>query len=157
MTDQRRCSECRALLRAGAEVCSVCGLDQPADGDWAEQPTRREKQTAGLTATVRIGTRDDFADAPPLVLPDGGPIVIGRETPGEIGDALDYPDERFGDVSRKHLMLRVDGYQVVVTDKSALGSYVDEVKLRPDYPERFPIPLDIRLAGRCWMRIERAD
>lgn len=157
MTDQRRCFKCMAVLRAGAEVCPVCGRDQPAADDWADPSVRREKQTAGLKATIRIGMRDDFAKAAPLVLPDGGSIEIGRGSPGEIGDALDFPDERFGDVSRVHLSLRVDGYQVVVTDKSALGSYVDEVKLRPGVPERFPIPLDIRLAGRCWMRIDRAD
>ncbi|MEU4560075.1 FHA domain-containing protein [Actinoplanes sp. NPDC023936] len=95
--------------------------------------------------------------ASPLLVADERLIVIGRGTPGEIGDALDHEDDRFGDVSRKHLVLRVDGYQAEVTDHSALGTYVDGVKLPRNVSKWFPIPLDIRLARECWMRIERAD
>ncbi|MEU8241762.1 FHA domain-containing protein [Actinoplanes missouriensis] len=159
MAGQRKCfnQRCQAALGDGVEVCPLCGRVQPGAESAPQPAVRRDKTTAGSKAIIRIGTRDTFERASRLVIADESTIMVGRATPGDIGAALDHEDERFGDVSREHLTLHVDGYQVEVTDHSTRGTYMGDVKLPRGVTKSFPIPLTLRLASRCWMRIERAD
>ncbi|RLQ01396.1 FHA domain-containing protein [Micromonospora sp. BL1] len=178
MADLVECGFCKRRSAAELDPCPFCGTgrSQPrpaGDGRVAAEPVRprparptmlhREPGAAGPqpvaepaggpvqtgAGVLRIG-----AAGPPITIPPGGRVVLGRMSADDaVGRALH--DDDF--VGKHHAAVVMRGRQVEVRDLDSVnGTSVDGHRLPKGGGGVFDLPVVIRLRPHCNVRVDPA-
>jgi hypothetical protein len=147
------CRKCGNDFKAAARRCPHCHTlyDQLA----SSARIRQRPATRVLHLVMRIAPAgSSLADARPIPLDEGVRTMVGREADGVIGDVMDEEETAFEDVSRVHVHLTAKGREVIVEDVSLRGTYVNDTRLAPYEKQAFSVPVTLRLASGCYVRVE---